>query len=526
VNVPSETRTALELVDALRTELGSARFAFPAPASRGAEERRAAALAHLDHEAAPALRRFGEVAVVGLVGGTGTGKSTLANTLAGRALSPAGPLRPTTRRPRLLASPATAAMLGCHPALAAAEPVLDPAVPPGRAYLDCGDPFAAGNDPAEAQPEAPVSAWLVVTSALRYGDALLWDLLQGIGREGVPVALVVGRLPPGSWDEIRPDLARRLEALALGYVAQLPVAELETAGDALPADGIGRVEAWLDRLFPQPGESAPRDPRPALRYLGQVAQQLSTDLAVHGQTVALLREATEAALASLGARAAAGIPSQAPPSAAEAWHGLVAPGRPLADVAPVAASAEQRERWGRGLAALGRAVHDSASLLAGAVSAGARVALADVWRGPTVPTGSRELLGAAGLDGPVGGGEAGNAAAAKRLGESLEEALAGEGASALRRAAEALTQSGLIALVQAAALGVPGARQTLDGLAPAETGAVVGLARTALGEELEGVARAAAGPFVDALTAVSGSGPRPAAWLADRLAAAAARGEG
>src|SRR5262245_25062726 len=44
--------------------------------------------------------------VVGVVGGTGTGKSTLLNALVGRRVCPAGDTqRPTTRRPTVLAHP-------------------------------------------------------------------------------------------------------------------------------------------------------------------------------------------------------------------------------------------------------------------------------------------------------------------------------------------------------------------------------------------------------------------------------------
>ncbi|MDR1117856.1 MAG: hypothetical protein LBL01_00975 [Bifidobacteriaceae bacterium] len=342
---PPETATARQLAAALRAALAGARFPFPGPAWREAQRRVEQALAET-----AAADTLPEPPVIALAGGTGVGKSALANALAGKALSPAGPLRPTTRVPRLLATPATAALLGDHPALDAAQLVLDHAAAPAWAFLDCADPFQPGNDPAGAQPDVPVSAWLVVTSALRYGDALLWDLLRSVGGPDTPVALVVNRLPPGAWEQIRPDAARRLAEAGLDAVDLLPVAQADGAPDLIAdADGVEQVRAWLADRWPP--ASMP-DPHPLLASLASAAVGLARDQELHTRTVALLRQVTRDRAAAL-AQAARTVPGP--------------PGQPpnLPDAVPSLIDAARQAAW-RGMT--------------------------ETWRGGAVPAGTGELL--------------------------------------------------------------------------------------------------------------------------------------
>jgi hypothetical protein len=526
VNSPSETSTTLELVAALRAELDRVRFDFPAPASAQAEARRAALAANLDQAALPALRQMAAPAVITLVGGTGVGKSALANALAGgRPLSPAGPLRPTTRQPLLLASPATAAMLGGHPAGAAARLIEHPWVPPSWAILDCADPFVVGNDPQRAQPDVPAAALLVVTSALRYGDALLWDLLQGVGRSGTPVALVVNRLPGGAWEVVKPELARRLEALALGYIPLFPVAELPGAPEALPASGIGPVVDWLRQRVPPPID--PPDPLPHLQAVAAAAAELARDQLVQGRALELLGSATEAQAATIAA-AGPQLPLQIEPQLAEVWSVLAGPGGPLADataqgVAPGSPDQpERRERWGAALAQLGAAVADAVARDASAAAGIAAGAMAAVWRGPGVPAGSSQLLDRAGLASQAPGAPPGPGAY-QAWSDRLGRALADLDTPQARAAAQALAPAGLLALVQAAALGAAGPAQLVGELLGAQAEAALGAARAAFRQTRAEVAQAALAPFRGAVAAgQTASGAL--GQLAGRLSRAVERG--
>src|SRR5215207_4302272 len=81
--------------------------------------------------------------VVLLVGPTGAGKSTIFNTIAGRAASPTGVLRPTTRNAVVLVHPADHDAL-VEGALAGVPPdqvrfVTDDEIEPGRVLVDAPD---------------------------------------------------------------------------------------------------------------------------------------------------------------------------------------------------------------------------------------------------------------------------------------------------------------------------------------------------------------------------------------------------
>jgi energy-coupling factor transporter ATP-binding protein EcfA2 len=525
-----------ELARLVRAEVEAARFPFPAAASAEAAERRDRLARDLDQAAPKALARAGVPPVVELVGGTGVGKSTLANSLAGLPLSRVGALRPTTRRPQLLANPLTAALLGDHPTLTAAEPCFEAAQQIPWAILDCADPFARGNDPAAAQPEVPVAARLVVTSALRYGDALLWDLLRSLNDKSVPALLVVNRLPSGLWEAIRPDVARRLKRFELGFIETVGVVSSPGQLAVLPPESVAPVKQWLEEVLP-PAELAP-EASSAISGLGRLAaaaRLAAQDQLVHAQAVALLREATD----RRSARPRPPLQLTPPPQLAqpiqERWRSLNAPGGPLADVASAGpSSTERRERWGGALGELAGPLDDAVADLAFKAAHQAQEALAEVWRGPGVPAGSRELLRQASLEEPTVEPPTSGQAWAR----GITAALSHRDAPAARRAAEALTQAGLAALIQAAVLtadsvaaggpagpsaSVASPVDLLVQLVGSEAETLVGVGRQTLEAELAGAAAKVSAAFEAALARVDVPPSAALAWAADKLAAAAAR---
>ncbi|MDR0593208.1 MAG: hypothetical protein LBG60_08150 [Bifidobacteriaceae bacterium] len=525
---PSAARTSRELVDALREALDGVEFPFPAPASLEAESKRTGLAREIDQNIAPALRAAGQPVLIALVGPTGVGKSVLANSLIGAARSATGALRPTTKRPLLLAHPDTIALQGEHPVRAAAEVLTVPQAPPTWAILDCGDPIAIGNDPLQAQPDVPVSAWVTVTSALRYGDSLVWDLLQSLtGRPSPapePVALVVGRAPEGAWPVIEEDVRDRLARLDLGRVAVFALPEVAGRPQILQDGPVAPLRRWLEGHFPvpEPPADAP-DLRAALAQLAAGAAELAAAQAVHQASVDLLRAATEARLAQAAEAAADFTPGPVGQALAEAWLDQIGPDGPLASIDLAQDGDEdQRRRRTKALAAIGRAVSDAVAPAFRAVMADARTGMVALWQGADVPDGSRALLEQQGLaDAALADDLTGSAGYGLWV-EGLAARLRKRDHPATRAAAAALGRAGFASLIQAAALGAEGPAGLLGQLLGGDqTAAVQADALEALREARAGAVRLVLAVFADTAAEVDRTASDTLAWAADRLAHAA-----
>ena len=268
---------AVTLLERVRGELVS--LALPLELPGAAEARRTAghALGQLDDYILPRYRSL-DAPLLAVVGGsTGAGKSTLVNALAGRPVTRAGAIRPTTRQPILLHHPADAAWftstrvlptlarvqgvptgVGTPATLAGPTPdasamqslvlVADPAVPAGVALLDAPDVDSISDDNRQlaAQLLAAADLWLFVTTANRYADAVPWKLLVDAASRDILVAVVLDRVPPGAEEEVAGDLRAMLgrEGLAASRLFVVPEAALDVLG-MLPAAGTAPIVAWL-----------------------------------------------------------------------------------------------------------------------------------------------------------------------------------------------------------------------------------------------------------------------------------------
>lgn len=202
------------------------------------------------------------LAVVG--GSTGTGKSTLVNTMVGAPVSPAGLLRPTTMSPVLAHHPDDAASFGQDRILPdlkrVATPTVDPRslqlvaspnVPRGLAILDAPDldSVEAANRELAGQLLAAADLWLFVTSAARYADQVPWELLKQASERGTAVAIVLDRTNPEAVDSVSTHLARMLASRGLKDSPLFTVHEATVDEDGLlPAASVADIRGWLQSL--------------------------------------------------------------------------------------------------------------------------------------------------------------------------------------------------------------------------------------------------------------------------------------
>ena len=209
------------------------------------------------------------LAVIG--GSTGSGKSTLVNSLIGEQVSISGAVRPTTRTPVLAFNPIDQQFFESDRVLPELARIVGSgipitgdssrndallmkpheSVPPGLAILDAPDIDSVSDDNRALAGQLLNAAdlWIFVTSANRYVDALPWELLTDAGVRDITVCVVLNRVPPGAELDIVPDLRRLLAEKNLDPALLHVFNETELNDQKLlPPEQVEPLSAWLNSL--------------------------------------------------------------------------------------------------------------------------------------------------------------------------------------------------------------------------------------------------------------------------------------
>jgi energy-coupling factor transporter ATP-binding protein EcfA2 len=290
---------------ALRRPIVTVPLTLEAPGVQDARAERRKLLSQIDDYLLPRLRQSGAPILVALVGSTGAGKSTLVNSLVGMQVSATGIRRPTTNSP----------VLACHPSDAHwfAENVFLPTLPrvrqqglamPGRdgllvlaesegmpkgvALLDTPDidsVVAAHREFAHQFLDAS-DLWLFMTSARRYADAAVWELLQDARDRGASLGVVLSRVPPAAAPQLTAHFDAMLQANGLIDVRRFMIAETVVKDAKLPDEVVTPVREWLE-------DTAQRDDR----RVAVLTQTMSGVLDTFRTRVPVLAAKVEAQLA-------------------------------------------------------------------------------------------------------------------------------------------------------------------------------------------------------------------------------------
>jgi len=225
--------------------LDGVEFDLPTEGRKGAEQVRVAVVRTISEYLIPRLDEPDAPVVAAVIGPSGTGKSTIVNSLASDRISEVGPLRPTTRNPVLWANRehgsrywskfvsrvrervgATVEVVIGDDELTSDLTIID--TPPTE--------FVA---PSGRRPAVDVLAiadlCVFVTSPSRYADISAWEFLREIRWRGVPMLFVLNRLPSDRAQavSIMNDFARRLhdDGLLLEPDAAMVFGVNESVGD-------------------------------------------------------------------------------------------------------------------------------------------------------------------------------------------------------------------------------------------------------------------------------------------------------
>jgi energy-coupling factor transporter ATP-binding protein EcfA2 len=217
------------------------------------------------------IRAMGSPLLVVVGGVTGSGKSTIVNTIVGHAVSRTGVIRPTTSNPVLIVHPVDAhwftddrilsdfvrvelegavTRLEASDTAARLQLVRDEDIPLGLALVDAPDidSVSARNRAIADVLLDTADVWLWCTSAAKYADEESMRYLARAAERRTALAVALTRVEPEYVEELTSDFETKLVDHAALEPELFIVPTAHVIDERLPRPAIGSVERWLREL--------------------------------------------------------------------------------------------------------------------------------------------------------------------------------------------------------------------------------------------------------------------------------------
>ena len=211
-------------------------------------------------------------------GGSGAGKSTTVNSLAGRRVAAAGVVRPTTRVATLVCHPQDEAVFASERVLpglirvdatkavqVAGERTLllatSAALPAGIAVLDTPDidSVAHANRWLAERALDAADVWVWLATARTYADEVGMTYLRRAARRQALISVAITQIRTDQREEVIADTARLLAAEGVDVERLFAIVHASVVDDRLPTGAVGELEDWLSTLAPVERRRAVRE---------------------------------------------------------------------------------------------------------------------------------------------------------------------------------------------------------------------------------------------------------------------------
>jgi hypothetical protein len=238
-------------LDRLADEVAAVQFGLGSPVQGERRLRRDQLGEVLRSYLIPRLGDLDAPLLLAVAGPTGSGKSTIVNSLAESNVSRPGPLRPTTREPvvwcharhadryRTIGSVACRVVDDDHPLLGDLTVVDTPDI----------DSYVADHRRVTAEILRHADVVVFLTSAQRYADAVPWEILEEIDRQGRVLVYVLNRLSrraSGAVSDYRALLRRR--GLSSDEIHTIQEQRVRGESEALPPRAVANLADQLRAL--------------------------------------------------------------------------------------------------------------------------------------------------------------------------------------------------------------------------------------------------------------------------------------